>query len=174
MNVGQHTTLGDGNASEQLAQLLVIAHSQLDVAGNDARLLVVAGSISCQLQHLSCKVFQHGSQIHRGPGTNALCREAGEAWLGGVLLLMTDNNMDRLRQCNPNPAIKGCCILSRRASSTHTLTGIAALLQVPGNAAHRELEASLAALAHGLLAGFSFSTARHLGLVGLGGAVTGG
>ena len=45
-------TRGDSDIAQQLAQLLVIAHSQLDVAGDDTGLLVVAGSVACQLQHL--------------------------------------------------------------------------------------------------------------------------
>ena len=46
-------TCCDGDVAEQLAQLLVVAHGQLDVAGDDAGLFVVAGSVACQLQHLS-------------------------------------------------------------------------------------------------------------------------
>ena len=44
VDVGQHTAGGDGHLAQQLAQLLVIAHSQLDVARDDTRLLVVPGA----------------------------------------------------------------------------------------------------------------------------------
>ncbi len=75
MDVGEHTTLGDGNAGKQLAQLLVIADCQLDVAGNDAGLLVVTSGIAGQLKDLSGQVLKDGSQVHGGTGTNALCKE---------------------------------------------------------------------------------------------------
>lgn len=45
-------TGGDGDAAQQLAQLLVVAHGQLDVAGHNAGLFVVAGGVACQLQNL--------------------------------------------------------------------------------------------------------------------------
>ena len=52
-------TRGDGDAAEQLAELLIVAHGELDVAGDDAGLLVVARRISGQLQDLGCQVLQH-------------------------------------------------------------------------------------------------------------------
>ena len=51
-------TRGNGNTAQQLAELLIIAHSQLDVAGNDPGLLVVACSIASKLEDLSCQVLQ--------------------------------------------------------------------------------------------------------------------
>ena len=41
LDVGQHTSLGDGNASQQLVQLLVIPDGQLKVTGDDSALLAV-------------------------------------------------------------------------------------------------------------------------------------
>ena len=70
VDVGQDTAGGNGDAAQQLAQLLIVAHGQLDVAGDDAGLLVVAGSIACQLQDLSCQVLQHCGQVHRGTSTH--------------------------------------------------------------------------------------------------------
>ena len=52
-------TRGNGDTAEQLAELLIVAHGQLDVAGNDARLLIVAGGIPSQLQDFGCQVLQH-------------------------------------------------------------------------------------------------------------------
>ena len=74
MDVGEHTTLGDGHASKELGQLLVIADSQLDVAGDDTGLLVVTSGVACQLEDLSGQVLKDGSQVHGGTGTNALCK----------------------------------------------------------------------------------------------------
>ncbi len=47
VDVRQHTTSCDGHASQQLAQLLIVANCQLDVAGHNASLLVVTSSVAC-------------------------------------------------------------------------------------------------------------------------------
>ena len=41
MDVGEDTSLGDDDVSEKAVKLLVVADRELEVAGNDARLLVV-------------------------------------------------------------------------------------------------------------------------------------
>ncbi|KAF6253541.1 hypothetical protein COO60DRAFT_409161 [Scenedesmus sp. NREL 46B-D3] len=76
VDVGQHTTTGNGHGAQQLAELLIVADGELDVAGDDAVLLVVTGSIACQLQHLSCQVLQHCCQVHGCTSTDALCVSA--------------------------------------------------------------------------------------------------
>ncbi|XP_051552704.1 LOW QUALITY PROTEIN: uncharacterized protein LOC127440265 [Myxocyprinus asiaticus] len=53
LDVGQHTTLSDGHSTQELVQLLVILHCQLQVTGNDTSLLVVPSGVSSQLQDLS-------------------------------------------------------------------------------------------------------------------------
>ena len=63
LDVWQHTTLGDGHSGQQLVQLLVVTDGQLQVTGDDPGLLVVAGSISSQLQDLSGEVLHDGGQI---------------------------------------------------------------------------------------------------------------
>lgn len=72
LDVGQHTTLGDGDTGEQLVQLLIIADGQLQVTGDDPALLVIPGSISCQFQNLGCQVLHDSSQVDWGTGTNPL------------------------------------------------------------------------------------------------------
>ncbi len=59
MDVGKHTTSSNSDTSQQLAQLFVIANCQLDVTGHNTSLLVVTGSVACQLKDLSSKVLQH-------------------------------------------------------------------------------------------------------------------
>ena len=66
MNVGQHTTGGDGHAVEQLVELLVVVDGQLHVAGGDALALVVAGDVTGQLDHLSGQVLHDAGEVHRG------------------------------------------------------------------------------------------------------------
>ena len=72
LDVGQDTTLGDGNSREKFVQLLVITDGELKMSGDDSRLLVVAGSISRQLKDFSSEVFEDGSQVDWGTGTNSL------------------------------------------------------------------------------------------------------
>ena len=72
LDVGQDTTLGDGHAGQKLVQLLVVADGQLKVTGDDPGLLVVTGSVSCQLKHFGGEVLEHGRQVDGGSGTNTL------------------------------------------------------------------------------------------------------
>ena len=72
MDVGQDASLGDGGGPEELVQLLVVADSQLDVAGDDAALLVVASGVTGQFEDFSSKVLKDSSQVDRGTSTNAL------------------------------------------------------------------------------------------------------
>ena len=55
MDVGEHTARGDGVAGQELVELLVVAAElaaarELHVAGDDAGLLAVAGSVAVELE----------------------------------------------------------------------------------------------------------------------------
>ena len=63
LDVGQDTSLGDGDSAQELVQLLVVADGQLQVAGVDSGLLVVAGSVAGQLEHFSGEVFENSGQV---------------------------------------------------------------------------------------------------------------
>ena len=70
MDVGENTALGNGDAGQQLVELLVVADGELDVAGVDAVLLVVAGSVAGQLENLGSQVLQDGRQVDGRASTN--------------------------------------------------------------------------------------------------------
>ena len=72
LDVGQHASLRDGHALQELVQFLVVADGQLEVAGVDPLLLVVAGGVAGQLKDLGCKVLHHGGQVDRGASPHAL------------------------------------------------------------------------------------------------------
>ena len=72
MDVGQDATSSNCDTTKQLAQLLIIADCQLNVAGHNAGLFVVTSSISCQLQNFSRKVLQHCC-LHRKAVTSSNC-----------------------------------------------------------------------------------------------------
>ncbi|KAI8491246.1 hypothetical protein Bbelb_308790 [Branchiostoma belcheri] len=57
--------LSNGDAGQQLVQLLVVTDGQLKVTGDDSGLLVVASSVAGQLKDL-------GRQVHRRTGTHTL------------------------------------------------------------------------------------------------------
>lgn len=72
MDVGQYTTLGDGDVTQQLVQLLVVPDSELQVAGDDTGLLVITGSVASQLKDFGSEVLEDSSQVDRGTSTDTL------------------------------------------------------------------------------------------------------
>ena len=72
MNVGENTTLGDGDVSKKLVQLLVVADGELEMAGDDTGLLVVASGVSSQLEDLSRQVLKDSCEVDGSAGTDTL------------------------------------------------------------------------------------------------------
>lgn len=72
VNVGQDTTLGDGNMTQKLVQLLIVPDGKLQMTGDDTGLLVVAGGVASQLENLSSEVLEDGSQIDGSTSTDTL------------------------------------------------------------------------------------------------------
>ena len=64
VNVGENTTLGDGDVAEELVQLLIVADGELEVTGDDTGLLVVASGVASQLEDLGGEVFEDGGEVH--------------------------------------------------------------------------------------------------------------
>ncbi|XP_058681791.1 uncharacterized protein LOC131572559 [Poecile atricapillus] len=87
LDVGQHAALRDGHLAQQLVELLVVADGELQVAGDDARLLVVAGRVARQLQDLGrqaeapsgARAAQWRSESHADQSRGAQRREAPHA-----------------------------------------------------------------------------------------------
>ena len=72
MNVGQDTTLGDGDVTQKLVQLLIVADGELKMPGNDTGLLVVTGGVASQLENLSSEVLENGGEVDGSTGTDTL------------------------------------------------------------------------------------------------------
>ena len=72
LDVGEDTTLSDGDSREKLVQLFVITDGELEMSGDDSGLLVVTGSVASQLEDLSSEVLEDSSQVDRGTSTHAL------------------------------------------------------------------------------------------------------
>lgn len=63
VNVGEDTTLGDGDVSEKLVQLLVVSDGELKVTWDDTGLLVVTSGVTSQLEDFSSQVLKDGSEV---------------------------------------------------------------------------------------------------------------
>lgn len=72
MNVGQDTTLRDGDVAKELVQLLVIPDSELEVTGDDTGLLVVAGGVASQFENLGSQVLEDGREVDGRTSTDTL------------------------------------------------------------------------------------------------------
>jgi hypothetical protein len=71
LNVGQDTSLSNGDTSEELVQLFIVTDGQLQVSWDDSCLLVVTGGIASQLEYFSSQVLHDGSEVHWGTSTDA-------------------------------------------------------------------------------------------------------
>jgi hypothetical protein len=64
VDVREHAAARDCHAAEQLVEFLVVTHRQLQVAGNDARLLLVAGRVAGELEDLRAQVLHDRREVH--------------------------------------------------------------------------------------------------------------
>ena len=72
VDVRQNTTLGDGDVTQKLVQLLIVSDGELEMTGDDTGLLVVSGSVASQLEDFGSEVLKDGSQVHGSTGTDTL------------------------------------------------------------------------------------------------------
>ena len=99
LDVGEDTTLSDGDTGQKLVQLLVVADSQLQVTGDDSGLLVVTSGVACELEHLSGQVLENGSQINWSTSSDSLAVVAGAQ----QAVHATDW---KLQSCSRRPALR--------------------------------------------------------------------
>jgi hypothetical protein len=66
VNVGQDTTLCDCDVSEKLVQFLIVADGELEMTRDNTGLLVIAGSVTSQLEDFSCEVFENSCEVDWG------------------------------------------------------------------------------------------------------------
>jgi len=72
VDVGQHAARRDGDAAEELVELVVVADGQDQVTRRDALLFVVAARVARELEHLGRHVLYDGGQVDRTAGAVAL------------------------------------------------------------------------------------------------------
>ena len=112
LDVGENSTLGNGDSGQKLVQLLVVSDGELKVTGDDSGLLVVTGSVASQLKDLSSEVLHYGSQIDRGTSSNT----------GGIVSLPQETMDTSNGELESSTAGPGLCLglnFSSFASSGH-------------------------------------------------------
>ena len=73
MDVGEHTTLSDGDLAQKLVQFLIVPDGELEMTGDDTGLLVVASGVTSQLEDFSSQVLEDSGEVDvRGTGTDTL------------------------------------------------------------------------------------------------------
>lgn len=72
MDVWQNTTLGDGDVSQQLVQLLIVSDGELEVTGDDTGLLVVTSGVASQLEDFGSEVLEDSGEVDGSTGTDTL------------------------------------------------------------------------------------------------------
>ena len=60
-DVGEDTALGDDDGSEEFVEFLVVADGELEMTGDDTRLLVVAGGVTGELEDLRSEVWKESA-----------------------------------------------------------------------------------------------------------------
>lgn len=63
VNVGEDTTLGDGDVAEKLVQFLVVADGELQVTWDDTGLLVVTSCVTGQLEDFGSQVLKNSGEV---------------------------------------------------------------------------------------------------------------
>lgn len=66
MDVGEDTTLRDGDVSKQFVQFLVVADGKLKVTWDNTGFLVVTGSVACQFKDFCSKIFEDCGKVDGG------------------------------------------------------------------------------------------------------------
>ena len=72
LDVGKHSSLGDGDTCQKLVQLFVVPDGQLKMARIDPLLLVVTGGVASQLEDLGSEVLHHGCKVDGSTSTDPL------------------------------------------------------------------------------------------------------
>ena len=70
LNLGHNTTLRDNHITQKLVQLLIVADGELQVTRDDTLLLVIARSVTGQLENLSSEVFEDSGEVDGCAGTD--------------------------------------------------------------------------------------------------------
>ena len=115
VDVGEDTTRGDRDLSEELVELLVVSDSELNVSWDDSLLLPLLGGVTGQLEDLSDEVLKDGSKIDRGASTDSLGVTA--------VLQKTTNSTNRELESSLGALGLGTTLLNRLSSTSLSFSG---------------------------------------------------
>ena len=71
MDVRENTTGRDGDGAQKLGEFLIVADGQLDVARDDAGLLVVTRGVASEFENFSGEVLEDGGEVHRSASADS-------------------------------------------------------------------------------------------------------
>ena len=71
MDIGQYTTTGNCDITEETVQLFVVLDGQGNVTGDDTTLLVVASGVAGQFENFRTEILEDGRQVHGCTGAHA-------------------------------------------------------------------------------------------------------
>jgi len=112
LDVGQNTTLGDGDTDEKLVQFLVVSDGELKMSWDDPGLLVVTGCVTGQFKDLGCQILHNGCKVDWGTGSNTLAIVAFPQQ-------SVDTSNWELKSSSGAPALRLSLCLSSLSSSRH-------------------------------------------------------
>ena len=115
VDVRQHAARGDGDAAEELVELLVVADGEDQVARSDALLLVVAARVARQLEHLSRHVLDDRRQVDGAARAVALGQAHGAQAAANARHREGEARLGRLGDrlllgCAATALDHGCCV----------------------------------------------------------------
>jgi hypothetical protein len=116
VDVGQDTTLGDGDVTQELVQFLIVADGELQMTGDDTGLLVVTSGVASQLEDFGSEVLKDGSQVDGSTGTDTL----------SVVALSQETVDTADRECETrlggSAVMKSVYMISKRVKRDHQTT----------------------------------------------------
>jgi hypothetical protein len=72
VDVRENTAGRNRDGAQELGEFLVVADGQLDVARDDAGLLVVSGGVASEFENFGGEVFKHGGEVNRSASADSL------------------------------------------------------------------------------------------------------
>jgi len=72
VNVGEDTTLGNGDVAEKLVQFLIVSDGELEMTRDDTGLLVITGGVTSQFEDFGSQILEDGGEVDGSTGTDTL------------------------------------------------------------------------------------------------------
>jgi len=72
VNVWKDTTLGNGDVTKKLVQLLIVSDGKLQVSWDDTGLAVVTSGVTSQFEDFGSEVLEDGGEVDWSTSTNTL------------------------------------------------------------------------------------------------------